>query len=252
MGSQRRPTMADVAELAGVSLKTVSRVVNGVATVDDEMAARVIRAVEELGYRHNLLAASLKSGRGRGSSGSSPPTSPTRSSGRSHGPSTRRPGSVATGADDRLRGEPCDRAGDRPRPVRAADPRPDRHPGGRLVCLPHRRDRPWVAGGVCRPPRGGVDADTVLVDNRGLGRRMAKLAVERGHRRIGILLGSESIYTHRERFAGIMEALGAVGIEIDPELIVRDVSEPSERRVGPSGCCPWTTPRRRSCAPTTG
>ena len=50
---QRRPTMRDVAALAGVSLSTVSRVVTGSQQVDPEMAVKVEKAVEMLGYRHN-------------------------------------------------------------------------------------------------------------------------------------------------------------------------------------------------------
>ncbi|WP_331715556.1 LacI family DNA-binding transcriptional regulator [Tessaracoccus coleopterorum] len=64
MDSRRRPTMADVARAAGVSLKTVSRVVNGVPTVDAGRVARVNRAIGDLGYRHNLVAAGLKAGSG--------------------------------------------------------------------------------------------------------------------------------------------------------------------------------------------
>ena len=55
--------MRDVAALAGVALKTVSRVVNGVSTVDPELARRVRSAADKLGYRPNLAASNLRSGR---------------------------------------------------------------------------------------------------------------------------------------------------------------------------------------------
>ncbi|GAA2487007.1 LacI family transcriptional regulator [Winogradskya humida] len=55
-----RPTMNDVARNAGVSLKTVSRVVNGETTVDPGLAARVRAAVAALGYRPNLGASMLR------------------------------------------------------------------------------------------------------------------------------------------------------------------------------------------------
>ena len=48
--------MKDVAAIAGVSLSTVSRVVNGKPTVAPELAIKVQRAVEMLGYRHNHTA----------------------------------------------------------------------------------------------------------------------------------------------------------------------------------------------------
>src|SRR3954463_16809256 len=56
----RRPTMREVAAVAGVSLSTVSRVVNGGTGVGDDLAARVRGAVELLGYRHNLTASALR------------------------------------------------------------------------------------------------------------------------------------------------------------------------------------------------
>ena len=55
-----RPTMLDVAALAKVSLKTVSRVVNGETGVSPRLAKRVLAASERLAYRHNLTASTLR------------------------------------------------------------------------------------------------------------------------------------------------------------------------------------------------
>lgn len=52
--------MRDVAERAGVSAATVSRVLNGTTTVRPEYVARVTDAIEELGYRPNRLARNLR------------------------------------------------------------------------------------------------------------------------------------------------------------------------------------------------
>ncbi len=52
--------MRDVAERAGVSIATVSRVLSGSRPVRPEIAERVREASEELGYRRNLLASSLR------------------------------------------------------------------------------------------------------------------------------------------------------------------------------------------------
>jgi LacI family transcriptional regulator, galactose operon repressor len=57
-----KPTIRDVARAAGVSTKTVSRVTNGDDYVAAETAERVRRAIEELGYRANSLARSLRKG----------------------------------------------------------------------------------------------------------------------------------------------------------------------------------------------
>lgn len=57
----RRPTLRDVAERAGVSFKTVSRVVNDERGVSPELARRVNDAVSELGYRRDDRARMLRS-----------------------------------------------------------------------------------------------------------------------------------------------------------------------------------------------
>src|ERR1700674_658399 len=57
-----RPTIRHVAALARVSLKTVSRVINREPGVSAELAARVSAAMEQLDYRHNLTASSLRRG----------------------------------------------------------------------------------------------------------------------------------------------------------------------------------------------
>jgi DNA-binding LacI/PurR family transcriptional regulator len=59
-------TLRDVAALAGVSMKTVSNVVHNVGgKVSPQTADRVRQAIEELGYRPNLSARRLRSGRSR-------------------------------------------------------------------------------------------------------------------------------------------------------------------------------------------
>src|SRR6059036_3383628 len=57
--------MREVAALAKVSIKTVSRVVNGESGVSPRLAKRVIAASERLNYRHNLTASSLRRSDGR-------------------------------------------------------------------------------------------------------------------------------------------------------------------------------------------
>ncbi|MFH9059627.1 LacI family DNA-binding transcriptional regulator [Streptomyces coeruleorubidus] len=59
------PRSVDVARLAGVSQKTVSRVLNGERYVSDEVRRRVLDAAGELGYRLNSAARALASGRNR-------------------------------------------------------------------------------------------------------------------------------------------------------------------------------------------
>ncbi|MFI7062525.1 LacI family DNA-binding transcriptional regulator [Kribbella sp. NPDC050124] len=58
-----RPRLADVAARAGVSMKTVSNVINDFQHVSPQMRARVQAAIEEIGYRPNLSARNLALGR---------------------------------------------------------------------------------------------------------------------------------------------------------------------------------------------
>jgi DNA-binding LacI/PurR family transcriptional regulator len=56
-------TQGDVARRAGVSPRTVSNVVNEFPLVSDDVRHRVLRAIDELGYRPNLVARNLRQGR---------------------------------------------------------------------------------------------------------------------------------------------------------------------------------------------
>lgn len=59
-GRRRRPpAMSDVAEVAGVSHQTVSRVLNDHPSVRPETRDRVLAAISELGYRRNSAARAL-------------------------------------------------------------------------------------------------------------------------------------------------------------------------------------------------
>jgi DNA-binding LacI/PurR family transcriptional regulator len=61
--NDRRPRLIDVADHAGVSMKTVSNVINGYQHVSAPMRAKVMAAIDELGYQPNLSARNLARGR---------------------------------------------------------------------------------------------------------------------------------------------------------------------------------------------
>lgn len=65
MRKTKRPTMKDVARLAGVSVQTVSVVVNDKAIASPETRDRILAAIDELGYRPLALARSLRTGSSR-------------------------------------------------------------------------------------------------------------------------------------------------------------------------------------------
>lgn len=62
---ERTPAMADVARIAGVSMMTVSRVINDHPRVSDATRKRVQAAIDQLGYRTNMAARTLAGGRSR-------------------------------------------------------------------------------------------------------------------------------------------------------------------------------------------
>lgn len=59
----RLTTLREIARAAGVSVSTVSRVVNGYEHVSEDVRRRVERAIKELNYQPNLLARALVSGK---------------------------------------------------------------------------------------------------------------------------------------------------------------------------------------------
>jgi len=61
---RRRPTIIDVARVAGVSKTTVSRVISGDdSLVREETCQRVLKAIQQLGYERNAIAGSLRTDR---------------------------------------------------------------------------------------------------------------------------------------------------------------------------------------------
>ena len=58
----KRASMSDVARVAGVSLTTASRALNGVGRVSAETRARVIEAAERLQFQPDMLARSFVTG----------------------------------------------------------------------------------------------------------------------------------------------------------------------------------------------
>ena len=61
--ARRSPNMQDVADVAGVSHQTVSRVLNGFENIRPETRERVVAAISQLGYRRNAAARVLATSR---------------------------------------------------------------------------------------------------------------------------------------------------------------------------------------------
>jgi LacI family transcriptional regulator len=218
----RRPTMKEVAALAGVGVATVSRVVNG-QPVRADLTARVHEAVEMLGYRHDLTASSLRrADRLSATIGLvfEDVANPFFAA-------------VHRGIEDvaRRRGVltfagSSDERADREREL--AESFGARRVDG-LIIAPAASDQSYLqrerAAGVAlvfvdRPPHF-LDADVVLTDNAGGADAAVSHLVAHGHRRIAILRRGDrpDLHTSVERLRGYREALTRHGIAVDPELI---------------------------------
>lgn len=72
----------------------------------------------------------------------------------------------------------------------------------------------------------GVKVPGVLNDDRSGAAQATRHLLEIGHRRIGFIGGPEGVHSGRERFRGYSDALGAAGLQLDPDLIHRGPFEP--------------------------
>jgi len=216
--------MRDVAALANVSIKTVSRVVNQEPGVSPELVHRVLDAVTLLEYRHNLTASSLRRADKKTATigllleDVSNPFSAALF--RAVAEVARRRGTLVFGGSS-------DEDPDRERELLFA--LASRRVDG-LIAVPAGRDhsgllheqrfgRPMVF--VDRP--ANQDADSVTVDNRVGARRAVRHLAAHGHRRIAFLGDLHTIWTAAERHLGYIEGLAAEGVPLDPGLVRFDV-----------------------------
>jgi LacI family transcriptional regulator len=223
-----RPTMRDVAALAGVGIKSVSRVVNG-EYVRPETKRVIVDAIAELGFSRNDSAAMLR----QGSSASvglvlEDIAEPFQSMmTRAVEAVTIANGSILMTASS---GE--DPARER-QVVRAFCAR--RVDG--LIIVPaahsHKYLLPDIRAGVStifvdRPARG-IDADTILADNVEGAREGVAHLIGAGHRRIGFIADTAEIFTAAERLRGYKDALAGGDLEFDPSLV--EMSPPTKSSV---------------------
>ena len=218
--TSKRPTMRDVARAAGVSLMTVSRVVNGQPGVQPELAARVERAIRQLGYEPNDMARQLRRGQLTQTIGLlvddlANPFFAVLARAVEDAAMLRSCVVLIGSSNDSL-----------PREREVLSAFLARRVDG-LVLVPvagsHRFLQHQQALGlkvVCVDrPAENLETDTVLIDNRGAAREAVAHLLRQGHRRIGYLGDREDIWTIRERFAGFLEALAAEGLTPEPALV---------------------------------
>ncbi|WP_020661950.1 LacI family DNA-binding transcriptional regulator [Amycolatopsis benzoatilytica] len=219
--------MSDVARLAGVSIKTVSRVVNDEPAVHPDTAERVVAAIEQLGFRRNLGARNLRRGSTTGTIGlvvedvGNPFYSELNRAVERIATSFGR--HVLTGSS----GENSDR--ERELALEFCARRVD----GLLIVpagLQHGYLVPEMRAGTpvvfLDRPAGDIVADTVLVDNLGGTVEAVGHLVRHGHRRIAFLGDSPDIFTASERLRGFREGCVRNGISYDESLVVMQTPTP--------------------------
>jgi len=211
--AERRPTLAEVAQLAGVSLKTASRAVNGEKYVAADTRERVLAAAAQLGFRINAMASLLK----RGVSSSmvalitgdlanpfySVLAKGVESELRAHGLQL-----TIASSDERVEDE-----------QKLIDEFVSRRVRALIIVstmdshaeLHSVQDRGISMIFVDRPPIG-LDADSFVLDNYAGTRSAIEQLLAHGHRRIGYISDFSRLPTHRERARGFTDAMTSAGV----------------------------------------
>ncbi|NLH69344.1 MAG: LacI family transcriptional regulator [Brooklawnia sp.] len=212
--------MKDVAAMAGVSFKTVSRVINSEPGVAPETVEAVRRAADALGYQADLQARNLR-----------------RSDRRSQSIGLI-VSSVANPFDAEVHAAIEEEVAHFQAVVLALssgrDPELERtraralvrrHVDGLLVA-PIAQDQSWLLKLAGDRPVVFVDrqpmpllGDAVLSDHRAGARRATEHLLGYGHRRVALLTDDLLIQSARERRDGYLDALAAAGIPADPQSI---------------------------------
>jgi len=210
-----RITMADVAREAGVSLMTVSRVINNKGDVSAETRQQVLEIIERLGYRPSGVARSLATQR-TGTLGLVVPDvgNPFLSG-------------VARGAEDQAYTEGynvllCNTNEDPQREIAALQSLEEKRVDGLVLCSSRLAEtllQPLLARHpaavlVNRRLRGnGIGA--VLINDEAGCRMAAEHLLQAGHRAIGFLAGPAASYSGQQRALGYRAALAAASLPYD-------------------------------------
>ena len=211
-------TMRQVAERAGVSAKTVSRVMNNDRYVSNEVRRRVEQAIAELKYVPNVLARTFRSGRDAAIGVAIPDisdpffatlTREVEQIARSRGFAVFIISLGQNGAEERSRVESL----------------LGRQLTG-LITTPVSADqsylRPWqdrtTIVFIDRAP-AKITADCVVEDDQGGAYEATRHLIEHGHRRVAFIGDSLSTATTARRLEGYRAALADAGLVEDPEIV---------------------------------
>lgn len=221
-----RPTVRDVARVAGVSFKTVARVINGEPGVRPETAERVMAAVRQLGFRRSVIAANFRRGMSADTIGLviDDVSNPFFAS------LTRAIEDVTHARRMQVIIASSDRDPERERVV--IDALVAQRVGGLLI-VPVGRDHRYLAREMrlgtavvfLDRPQGHLRADLLTVQNREGARLAVDHLLAHGHERIAVLTHALEVYTMTERFRGYEAAMADAGVPIDPHLVQHGVGD---------------------------
>lgn len=220
------PTLGDVARHIGVSPMSVSRALRDEPGISAATKAKVLRAVEDLGYRRNTFARSLKLGTSTGLVGFVVTNLANPFYSR-----------MAVGVEETLAPAGLrvllgNTGGDPTRERQLVEELLERRVDG-IVLVPagtsHQQLRPAQTLDTpvifaARPPVS-IDADCVLVDDFGGAFRATTRLIEQGHSRIGFVGHPPTVYTGAERFRGFTAAMVAAGLKVTRSLIARNTTD---------------------------
>jgi LacI family transcriptional regulator len=215
-------TLHEVAQRAGVSAMTVSRVVNGRGRVDSETRQRVEEAIQALDYVPNRIARGLISQKTQTIGIIVPDiVNPF------FAPVVRGAESAARKAGYRVL--LCNSEGDLRLEREYIEDLVAHRVEGLLLAPASDRSRSSILSLL----RGGfplvlidralpdADCDLIVSDNTQGARRLIEHLIAIGHREIAHVSDAEDTSTGRERLRGYREALEAAGIPFQPELVIR-------------------------------
>lgn len=216
--SSRPPAMTDVARLAGVSHMTVSRVLNDEASVRPATRARVRAAIEQLGYRRNVAARTLVTGR-------SQTLGVVMLNSTLYGPaSTLNAIEQAASHDGYFVSVASLRSIDRSSVKEAVGRLIDQGVDGIIVVAPLTSAGPTLASLPREVPLVAVEGDpetdvpVVCVDQAESARMATEHLLAAGHRTVWHIAGPSDWLEARGRESGWRAALEAAGAEVPPPL----------------------------------
>ncbi|WP_353827711.1 LacI family DNA-binding transcriptional regulator [Agromyces sp. SYSU T0242] len=218
-------TMKDIADRVGVSIKSVSRVLNNESGVSAKTAERILEVSRELGFRRNDLARGLR----RRTSDNTIGVVAQHTSARFFVDLIRGIEQVAAEHDAlMLTATTPDPETELAKLLALSSRRMDA-----LIIVPRSPDQSFLRAEqamglplvfVDQPP-SGVVADTIIADNEGGAREATAHLVGLGHRRIGVIGSGRDLYTVRHRVIGHRMALADAGVADDDRLVRLDCTD---------------------------